>query len=124
MDMLMRTLKLLALGVLLAAGAALPVNAQNLTADAPRYFFNVSLGGQAKEQNFTDTSLFTIYNEGGAVAAAHSIGGGTLFDIGAGARVWKSVSVGVAYSTLRNLNDANVSVRVPHPLLFGQSRVA
>jgi hypothetical protein len=124
MDMPMRTLKLLALAVLLAVGAALPVNAQALTADAPRYFFNVSVGGQSKEQSFTDTSTFSIYNEGGAVAAAHSIGGGTLFDVGAGARVWKSISVGVAYSTLKNLNDANVSVRVPHPLVFGQSRVA
>jgi len=120
----MRTLKLLALGVLSALGTALPVNAQNLTADAPRYFFNVSLGGQSKEQNFIDTSTFRIYNEEGAVASGHLIGGGTLFDIGVGARVWKSVSVGLAYSTLKNLNDANVSVRVPHPLVFGQSRTA
>jgi hypothetical protein len=126
MDTLMRILKLLALGALFAMGSARPVSAQNLnwTADAPRYFFNVSLGGQAKEQTFTDSSTFTIYNESGAVASAHSIGGGTLFDIGAGARVWKSVSVGLAYSTLKNVNDASVVVRVPHPLVFGQSRTA
>jgi hypothetical protein len=124
MDILMRTLKLLALGVLFGVGAAGPVNAQTLTADAPRYIFNVSFGGQSKEQHFTDTSTFTIYNEQGAVAAAHSIGGGTLFDVSAGARVWKSVSVGLSYSTLKNKNDANVSARVPHPLVFGQSRTA
>src|SRR5687768_17341602 len=102
MDTLMRTLTLLALGVLLAMGAAFPVNAQTPTADDSRYFFNVSLGGQWKEQTFTDSSAFTIYNEPtGFVAAAHSIGGGTLFDIGVGARVWKSLSVGVTYSTLK-----------------------
>ncbi len=122
----MRTLKLLALGVLFAMGAALPVNAQtpNLTADAPRAFLNFSFGGQWKDQTFTDSSTFTIYNEGGAVAAAHAIGGGTLFDIGIGARVWKSVSVGIAYSTITNHNDAAVSARVPHPVVFGQSRTA
>ena len=45
----------------------------------------------------------------GAVAAAHSIGGGTLFDISAGARVWKSLGVGIAYSHLKNHNDAAVT---------------
>lgn len=120
----MRTLKLLALGVLLAIGAALPVNAQTPTADDSRFFFNVSFGGQWKEQIFTDSSTFSIYNENGAVASAHSIGGGTLFDVGVGARVWRSLSVGIAYSTLSNRNDAVVSVQVPHPLLFGQSRTA
>jgi hypothetical protein len=124
MDTLMRTLKLLTLGVLFAMGAALPVNAQTLTADAPRAFLNFSFGGQWKEQTFTDSSSFTIYNEGGNVAAAHSIGGGTLFDVVIGGRVWKSVSVGIGYSTIKNFNDASVSVRVPHPVVFGQARTA
>jgi len=124
MDTLMRILTLLALGLLLGMGAARPVNAQTPTADDSRFFFNVSFGGQSKEQTFTDSSTFNIYNESGAVASAHAIGGGTLFDFGVGGRVWKSLSVGIAYSSLTNRNDANVSVRVPHPLLFGQSRTA
>jgi hypothetical protein len=94
-------------------------------ARSPKYFFNVSVGGQSKEQSFTDSSTFTIYNEPtGAVAAAHSIGGGTLFDVGAGARVWRNLGVAIAYSTLKNFNDATVSIRVPHPVVFGQSRTA
>ncbi len=126
MDILMRTLKLLALGVLFAIGVPLPVNAQtvNMTADAPRTFLNISFGGQWKEQTFTQSSSFTIYNEGGNVASAHAIGGGTLFDASLGGRVWKSVSVGIGYSAITNHNDAAVSVRVPHPVVFGQSRTA
>ena len=114
MNILMRTLKLLALGVLFAMGAARPVNAQTPTVDDSRFFFNVSFGGQWKEQTFTDSSTFTIYDEPtGANAAAHSIGGGTLFDFGIGVRrVWRSLDVGIAYSTLKNFNDATVSVRV------------
>ena len=154
----MRTLKLLALGILFVAGAALPVNAQ--APDAPatlpapqeqappqeptppqeqtpqpaeppqtaagdfRFFLNVSIGGQAKEQTFTDSSTFRIYNETGALASAHSIGGGTLFDVSLGAKVWKDVGVGIAYSTLKNKNDATVSTQVPHPVIFGQFRTA
>lgn len=150
----MRTLKLLALGVLFAVATVPAANAQApeapATPQAPqeqpqtpvapaqtppaqpanedehesRYFFAVSMGGQSKEQVFEHSSTFTIYNEPGAVATAHSIGGGTLFDVSAGARVWKSLGVGLAYSTLKNFNDASVSVRVPHPVIFGQSRTA
>jgi hypothetical protein len=147
---LMRTLKLLALGVLFIAGTAISVNAQApatpaapqeqvppatqapptpapqpTTANNGRFFLSVSLGGQSKEQTFTDSSRFTIYNEPtGAVAAAHSIGGGTLFDLSVGAKVWKDFGVGIAYSALKNRNDATVSVRVPHPVIFGQPRTA
>ena len=92
--------------------------------DGSRFFFSVNWGGQNKEQSFSDSSTFSIYNESGALATAHSIGGGTLFDIGAGMRVWKGLGAGIAYSTVKNFNDASVSVRVPHPVLFGQSRTA
>jgi hypothetical protein len=123
MDTLMRTLKLLALGVSLVVGTAPAANAQ-APADDGRFSFNVSFGGQSKEQTFTDSSTFTIYNERGAVASAHSIGGGTLFDVSAAAKVWRNFGVGIAYSTLTNRNDAAISVRVPHPVIFGQSRTA
>jgi hypothetical protein len=122
---LMRTIKLLLLGIVVLAGftstAAAQPAVQNWT---DRGYFNVSLGGQSREQEFEDSSTFTIYGETGAVASAHSIGGGTLFDIGAGARVWRNLGIGIGYSRIKNKNDATVSVRVPHPVVFGQSRVA
>jgi hypothetical protein len=120
----MRTLKLLALGALLVAGTASEARAQAPVADESRFFFNVNFGGQWKEQTFTDSSTFTIYGENGAVASAHSIGGGTLFDVALGAKVWKNLAVGLAYSSISNKNDAGISVRVPHPIVFGQSRTA
>jgi hypothetical protein len=121
----MRTIKLLLLGISLLVGftsaAAAQVRVQNWT---DRGYFNVNFGGQAGEQEFEDTSTFTIYGESGAVASAHSIGGGTLFDLSAGYRVWKNLAVGLGYSHIKNKNDATVSVRVPHPVIFGQSRTA
>ena len=144
MDTLMRTLTRLVLGVLVVVGMTATLSAQAAPDQPPaappsqpqatqpdedddtpgRFFFNISIGGQNKEQVFNDTSTFDIYNEKGALATAHSIGGGTLFDVSAGMRVWKNVGVGIAYSTLKNKNDAAVSVRVPHPVIFGQSRTA
>ena len=126
----MHTLKLVVLGVLFVISTTLTANAQGAAQPQtgnpapPRYFFGINVGGQSKEQTFNDASTFDIYNEKGAVASAHSIGGGTLFDVGAGGRIWRNLSVGIAYSTVKNLNDASVSVRVPHPVIFGQSRTA
>lgn len=137
----MRTLKLWILGALFVISATPTLNAQ-APADpqtpqpaaqpaqpedsnrTPRFFFGVNGGGQQKEQTFNDSSTFDIYNEKGAVASAHSIGGGTLFDVSLGARVWRNLGVGIAYSTIKNRNDASLSVRVPHPVIFGQSRTA
>jgi hypothetical protein len=132
-----------ALGVLMIVGTTLTLSAQaapDATPQAPapqappaaeqspaslgRFSFSVSVGGQSKEQTFTDSSTFDIYRERGAVASAHAIGGGTLFDVSVAARVWRSFGIGIAYSSLTNKNNAVVSVRVPHPIVFGQSRTA
>ncbi len=117
----MRTIKALILGTALLGGLATTAEAQNLEG---RAYFNVSMGGQSQEQTFTDSATFDIYGEKAASAAGHSFGGGDLFDVAAGYRVWKSLAVGLAYSANKNKNDAIVNVRVPHPVLFGQSREA
>ena len=79
----MRTLKLLALRGLFVVSTAPAAHAQALAGGTGRFFFNFSIGGQSREQTFTDSSTFDYFTEKGAVAAAHSIGGGTLFDFGA-----------------------------------------
>ncbi len=122
----MRTITLLSLGVMLLAGNASRAEAQTWTGQTwqDRGYFHVSFGGQTGEQTFSESATFDIYGERGAVAAAHSIGGGTLSDISVGARVWKNLGVGIGYSSISNRNDAAVSVRVPHPIVFGQAREA
>ena len=117
----MRTLKALFLGMLLLAFSAPGALAQDWDG---RGYFHISLGGQTGEQTFTDSTTFDIYNEKGAIAAGHSVGGGQLFDLSAGARVWKNLGVGIGYSSITNKNDAVVTIRVPHPVVFGQSRQA
>lgn len=121
MDTLMRMTKLLSLVFALIAGGAHTANAQ--TSDG-RGYLNLNMGAQIQDQTFTDSSTFTIYGETGAVAAGHTVGGGQLFDISAGMRVWRSLSIGIGYSTISNKNDALVTARVPHPIVFGQSRQA
>ncbi len=138
----MRKLKILSLAVVLALGAAFPVQAQTEaeTAQTPvvppptqssspsqmggnrMFFFNVNIGGQSRESTFSESATFTKYNETGAVATTHAVGGGALFDVSAGMRVWNNVAVGIAYSSFKDDDDAGVTARVPHPILFGQPR--
>ena len=130
----MRTLKVMNLGLLLLTCLAPNALAQQSPATAPNWmatdtwqdrgYFHLSFGGQSQDQTFTDTTAFTIYGERGNTAAGHSIGGGSLFDLSVGARVWKNLGVGLGYSSNSNENDATVTVRVPHPVVFGQFREA
>src|SRR5688572_1522585 len=142
---LMYMLKLLFLAVTFVAGAALQVNAQT-QAVSPQppvrasraqtsqpsggpgtigergIFFNINFGGQSREQTFNEAATFSIYNETGAVGTSHAIGGGPIFDLSAGIRVWRNFSVGIGYSTFNDDDDAGVTARVPHPAVFQQPR--
>lgn len=137
----MRKVTLLSLAVVVTLGAAFPVNAQTSadraqtpvvpspTQSSPpsqtggnRIFFSINIGGQAREQTFSESATFTKYNEAGAVATTHAIGGGTIFDVSAGMRVWNNLAVGIGYTSFKDDDDAGVTARVPHPILFGQPR--
>jgi len=117
----MRTIKLLLLGIILFAGFASKTAAQT-PPETPMYFFSLNIAGQAREQTFTETSTFAIYNESGAAATTHAIGGGPLFDISAGARVWRNVGVAIGYTKFNDDDEAGITARVPHPIIFGQPR--
>jgi hypothetical protein len=123
MDTLMRMIKQLSLmitAIVLMASAA-HAQGQDWT---DRGYLTLNLGGQLGEQSFSDTSNFRIYDERGDWGSGLSIGKGQLYDFSAGARVWRNLGVGIGYSALKNKNDATVTVRVPHPVQFGQFREA
>jgi hypothetical protein len=120
---LMRMIKQLLLGCLMlfCFVSAAEAQAQDWSG---RGYFHISFGGQPGDQSFTESSTFTYNIERGDVATGYSVGGGTLFDIAGGARVWRSFGIGLAYSRVSNTNDAVTRIRVPHPVVFGQPREA
>lgn len=122
MDTLMRISELFVVGIVLLTGLAAKAEAQ--TPARRSYYLNINGGTQAQDQTFTESATFDLYGERGAIAAGHSLGGGSLIDISAGAQVWRSFTVGIGYSAFKNTNDAIVSIRVPHPVLFNRPREA
>jgi Outer membrane protein beta-barrel domain len=103
-----------AFGVLLAV----PAHARQMTW-TDQGFVNVNLGGQTGSHTLaTDRSGangFDIYGERGSLSTTQDIGGGGLFDISGGYKVWKNLAVGMGYSHSGDSADAAISAGVPDP---------
>jgi hypothetical protein len=116
------TITLMFLASILVLGSWSEAHAQTKAADS--WYLNVSSGGSPQDQTLTESGAFDVYGQRGTVTSVYSTGGGYLFDIGAGLRVWKNLAIGIGYSANTNTHDGTVSVTVPHPLVLGQSRAA
>lgn len=108
------------LAVALGAGAAMPAQAQMTWTD--KGFVNVNVGVQGGSDTLNTTSQFDIYGEQGSVATTQEVGGGGLFDLSAGYKVWRNLAIGAAYSRSGSDSDAAVAASVPDPVFFDSAR--
>ena len=70
-------------------------------------------------QNF-DHALFGP--ERGSFESTYPAGGGTVFDVAGGVRVWRQLAVGGGVSRFRRQDDLHVTAQLPHPFRFRQPR--
>ena len=105
-------------GLILAA--ARDASAQKPWED--RVYLNIGFGVESGDSTLTDARPLTIYEETGAVATTSTFTSGSLFDVGAGFRLWKNLSVGASYHQEQNDADAIVTGSVPHPIFFNLPR--
>jgi opacity protein-like surface antigen len=91
-----------------------------------RVMVSVSGGGAlAKTQDFRQAAEFPLYDETGTWDAAHTIEGGSFFDIGGGVRVTRNFGVGIAYTVRsKHTRDVTVNASVPSPIFFDTFRSA
>lgn len=87
-----------------------------------RVYMNIGFGVESGDTTLADTKPLTIYEETGSASTSTTFTSGSLFDIGVGLRLWKNLSVGVAYH--QEQNDANTAVTgsAPHPIFFNSPR--
>ncbi len=107
------------LGVIALVLAAAPAHAQVMQWQ-DRGFANVNVLAQPQSRNVTDTSTFTLYDEQGTVTGPRKIGGGPVFDLSGGYRVWHNLAIGLGYSHFSDSSNVTVTARVPDPLVFDQ----
>jgi hypothetical protein len=107
------------LGVIALVLVAAPAHAQIMQWE-DRGFANVNVLAQPQSRNVTDSSTFTLYDENGTVTCPRKIGGGAVFDVSGGYRVWHNLAVGLGYSRFSDSSNVTVTAAVPDPLVFEQ----
>ena len=75
-------------------GSATTVDAQQ----GARGFVTLNGGYQISSTDFDGSVEFTKFVEEGDLDADYTLGGGPLYDLGGGVRVWRNLAVGVAVS--------------------------
>lgn len=120
----MRILALLVLGLFSMPLAGFAQTGPLNTPWYGRGFVEVGGGGQGGSHLITDTSRFTIYDEEASIAVSQTYGGGPLFDLSGGVKVWRNLLVGVGYSRYTESMETAVLARVPNPLFANRLREA
>jgi hypothetical protein len=108
--------------VALCAAAAPSVQAQTTWND--KGFANVNLGVQGGSRTLGTATTFDIYDEAATVSTSQDVGGGALFDLGAGYKVWRNLALAVGYSRTSSSDDATLAALIPDPVFFDQPRPA
>jgi len=112
--------KVVTMLVCAAFGVAHDAAAQTTWAD--RGYINVGFGVESGSSSITGTRTSTIYDEAATVTSSSSFSSGSLFDIGAGLRVWKNLTAGVSYHQEQNDSEGAITGSIPSPLFFNRPR--
>jgi hypothetical protein len=96
--------------------AAAPAQAQMRWQD--RGFANVNFLLQPASRDADLNGAFPLYDETGTFEGARQIGGGAVFDVAGGARVWRNLAIALGFSRFGNSNNVSITARVPDPFVF------
>ena len=83
-------------------------------------FIDVNVGVQPVSQTIDTTFSVPVYGQVATAAATQRIGGGPLFDISVGYKVWHDVAVSVGFSSFSRTSTVAGTASVPSPLFFNQ----
>lgn len=114
--------------ILLALGLCASAEAQSQPAPRPRPGLAervfVSIGGvyQVGSNDFPDSATIRENAENGRLETDYAVGTGPAFDISGGARIWRSLAVGVGVTRFSASTTTTLNASVPHPFFFNQPR--
>jgi hypothetical protein len=78
-------------------------------------FANINIGGQSGSHDVATTTTFEVYDEDARVSTTQKTGGGFLFDMNGGYKVWSNLVVAVGYTFMSDSTDGAVTASIPHP---------
>ncbi len=103
------------------AGVAQDANAQGGTW-ADRGYLNIGFGVESGSSSITDTRNLVIYEEAATITSNTTWTSGSLVDAGFGVRVWRNLTVGLAYHQEDNDTDSEITGSIPSPIFFNRPR--
>ncbi|MGE0865076.1 MAG: hypothetical protein AB7P34_14355 [Vicinamibacterales bacterium] len=109
---------LMVLGVLVAGTRE--AAAQGEPAD--RVYLNIGFGVESGSTDSNDTKQYTLYDETATTNTSATWTSGSFFGGGVDFRVFKNLTVGLAYHQETNTSDTAVTGDVPHPIFFNRPR--
>ena len=112
-----RAMILAGLAALLAPGDAA---AQMLWTD--QAFLNANIGVQAGSHTLATNSAFELYEEPATISSDQSVDGGAFFEIAAGYKVWRNLTVGLAFSHMSSDADVNITGSIPDQAITDRPR--
>jgi len=85
-------------------------------------FANINIGAQSGSHDVETTTTFVVYDEDAHVTTKQKTGGGVLFDLNGGYKVWKNLVAAVGYTFMSDSADAAVTASIPDPRIFDNPR--
>lgn len=79
-------------------------------------------GYQSGASDVQSTVTFSSNVETGSFTSTFRVKPQPALDVGARVRVWKRLSIGVAYTSFSSSGDATVAAQIPHPFFFRTPR--
>jgi Outer membrane protein beta-barrel domain len=110
---------------LLIAGLAallVPTDARAQMQWTDKGFVNINFGVQAGSHSLNTDTTFELYDEQATISSQQDVAGGAFFDIGAGYRAWRNLTLGVTYSRLRSDSDVSITGSIPDPVFTDRPR--
>jgi hypothetical protein len=104
------------------AGVAQDANAQMGGTWADRGYVNIGFGVESGSSSLTDTENRVIYEEAATITSNTAWTSGSLVDAGFGLRVWRNLTVGIAYHQEENDTDSEITGSIPSPIFFNRPR--
>lgn len=101
---------------------ALTMSAPAAAQTTKNIFLDINAGVQVASRTFVVDAFPIVYNEAAVLSTSHDVGLAGLFDVSAGYRVWRDLSIGLGFSYAGGSGDAAMTAGVPHPL-FHDRRV-
>ena len=85
-------------------------------------FANINIGAQSGSHDVQTNTTFVVYDEDAHVSTTQKTGGGFLFDLNGGYKVWSNLVVAVGYSFMSDSTDGAVTAAIPDPAVFDRPR--